>query len=144
VAFVAATVAALGAALFTSGALPGILFLVGVLVSNWRHAVVALVAAATAASLAAHVGAAGSAINSGFIGFNAVLAGVATYVLVAADLRLSVLAAVVATWIFSYVARHVPAPALASGFVLSVWLILFLGRLNPWFNGEAPQGSGGK
>jgi hypothetical protein len=33
-------------------------------------------------------------INSGFIGFNAVLASIATYELVAADLRLVVLAAV--------------------------------------------------
>jgi urea transporter len=139
VAFVAATVTALGATLFASAPLAGILFLAGVLVSNWRHAVVALLGAAVAASLAAHVGAAGTAINSGFVGFNAVLAAMATYALVAADLRLAVLAAVVATWIFSYVGRHMPAPALASGFVLTVWVILLLGWLNPRFIDEVPR-----
>jgi len=136
VAFVEASLAALGATLFASGPLVGLLFLAGVLVSNWRHAVVALIGAALAATLAAHVGAKGTAINSGFIGFNAVLGAMATYALVAADLRLAALAALFATWIFSYVGRHVPAPALASGFVLTVWLIVFLGWLNPRFSGE--------
>jgi urea transporter len=135
VTFIAATVAALGAALFASATWSGILFFTAVLVSNWRHAVVALIGAALASSLAAHVGAAGSAINSGFIGFNAVLAAIATYALIAEDLRLTALAALVATWIFSYVGRHMPAPALASGFVLTVWAILLVGRLNPRFSG---------
>src|SRR5215471_1414808 len=112
--FVEATIAALGATLFASGPIVGLLFLAGLLVSNWRHAVVALIGAALAATLAANVGAKGTAINSGFIGFNAVLGALATYVIVAADLRLAALAALFSTWIFSYVARHVPAPALAS------------------------------
>jgi urea transporter len=135
VAFLDATVGALGATLFGSGYLVGILFLAGVLISNWRHAVVALMGAALAASLAAHVGAKGTAINSGFIGFNAVLAAMAAYALVNADLRLAAMASVFATWIFSYVGRNMPAPALASGFLLTVWLILLLGWLNPYFNG---------
>jgi urea transporter len=136
VAFAEATVAALGATLFASGPIVGLLFLAGVLVSNWRHAVVALIGAALAATLAAHVGAKGTAINSGFIGFNAVLGALATYALVAADLRLAALAALFSTWIFSYVSRNIPAPALASGFVFTVWLILLMGWLNPRFNSE--------
>jgi urea transporter len=134
--FFNATVAALGATLFASGPIVGLLFLAGLLVSNWRHAVVALIGAALAATLAAHVGAKGTAINSGFIGFNAVLGALATYVIVAADLRLAALAALFSTWIFSYVSRNVPAPALASGFVFTVWLILLIGWLNPRFNSE--------
>ena len=139
VAFVAATVAALGATLFASGPFVGLFFLAGVLASNWRHAVVALLGAALAATLAAHVGAKGTAINSGFVGFNAVLGAMAAYTLIASDLRVAALAALVATWIFGYVGRHVPAPALASGFVLTVWVILFLGWLNPRFNGEGAR-----
>jgi len=134
-----AFVAALGAALFASATGPGLLFLIGVLTSNWRHAVVALMGAAIASSLAAHVGAPGTAINSGFIGFNAVLAAVATYALIAPDLRLAALAAFIATWIFSYVNRNSPAPALASGFVLTVWTIMLVGRINPRFNGEVAE-----
>ena len=137
--FVEATVAALGATLFCSGPWVGLLFLAGVLVSNWRHAVVAMMGALLAASLAAFVGAKGAAINSGFVGFNAVLGALATYELVAADLRLAALAALFATWIGSYVGRHWPAPALASGFVLTVWVILLLGWLNSRFNAPAPQ-----
>jgi urea transporter len=140
VAPVAAILAALGSTLFASAAPSGVLFLGGVLVSNWRHAVVALIGAMLAASLAAHVGAQGTAINSGFIGFNAVLASMATYILIAADLRLAALAALFATWIFSYLGRNIPAPALASGFVATVWLIMLLGWLNTRFNGEARRG----
>jgi urea transporter len=136
-----AFVAALGAAVFASATGPGLLFLAGVLTSNWRHAVVALMGAALASSLAAHVGAPGSAINSGFIGFNAVLAAVATYALIAPDLRLAALAALIATWIFSYVNRNSPAPALASGFVLTVWTIMLVDRINPRFNGDPAETS---
>lgn len=132
--FIAATVAALGATLFASGPVAGLIFLAGVLVSDWRHAVVALLGAALAASLAAHVGAPGAAINSGLVGFNAVLAAMATYALVSADLRMAALAALGATWIFSFVSRLGVAPALASGFVLTVWLILLAGWLNGRFN----------
>jgi urea transporter len=128
------TIAALGATLFASGPVVGLLFLAGVAVSDWRHAIVALMGALLAASLAAHVGANGGAINSGFIGFNAVLGALGTYALVAADLRLAALAALFATWIFSYIGKNLPAPALASGFVLTVWLIILLGWLNPKFN----------
>lgn len=134
--FIAATVAALGATLFASGPVVGLVFLAGVLVSNWRHAVVALLGAALAASLAAHVGAPGAAINSGFVGFNAVLAAIATYALVSTDLRLAALAALGATWIFSFVSRLGMAPALASGFVLTVWLIMLMGWVNSRFNGS--------
>jgi urea transporter len=138
---VEAIIAALGSTLFAPTVLAGILFFAGVLVSNWRHAVVALIGAALASSLAAFVGAKGTAINCGFIGFNAVLAAMATYALVAADLRLAALASVFATWIFGYIGRNMPAPALASGFVLTVWVILFLGWLNPRFSGEGPRGT---
>ena len=118
--FIRATVAALGATLFASGPLAGLFFLAGVLVSNWRFAVVALMGAALASSLAAHVGAPGTAINSGFVGFNAVLAAMATFALISNDLRMAALAALGATWIFSFVSRLGVAPALASGFVLTV------------------------
>jgi urea transporter len=144
VAFLNATIGALGATLFASSTIVGLLFLAGVLISNWRHAVVALMGAALAASLAAHVGAKGTAINSGFVGFNAVLGAMATYALVAPDLRLAAMAAVFATWIFSYVGRNMPAPALASGFVLTVWLIILLGWLNPRFNEEKARATAGK
>jgi urea transporter len=134
--FILATFSALGSALFAASAISGLLFLLGILIANWRHAVIAAVGALVAALLAAHVGAAGDMINSGFIGFNAVLAAIATYELVAADLRLVLLAAMTSTWIFSFINRTWPSPALASGFVLTVWGIMLLGWLNPRFRPE--------
>ena len=131
--FILATFSALGSALFAASAISGLLFLLGILIANWRHAVIAAIGALVAALLAAHVGAAGDMINSGFIGFNAVLAAVATYELVAADLRLVLLAAMTSTWIFSFINRTWPSPALASGFVLTVWGIMLLGWLNSRF-----------
>jgi urea transporter len=134
--WVIATISALGSALFSSSAVSGVIFLIGVAISNWRHAVIALIGGFVAVALAEHVGANGGAINSGFAGFNAVLAALAAYVLVARDLRLVVLAAISATWLASYVFRGVPAPVLASGFVLSIWAILLLAWANPRFNAQ--------
>jgi urea transporter len=132
--FILATFGALGSALFAASAISGLLFLLGILAANWRHAVIAAIGALVAALIAAHVNAPGDMINSGFIGFNAVLASIATYELVAADLRLVLLAAMASTWIFSLINRNWPSPALASGFVLTVWGIMLLGWLNSRFN----------
>ena len=114
--------------------------MLGILIANWRHAVIVALGALVAVLLASHVGAPGDMINSGFIGFNAVLAAIATYELVAADLRLVFLAAMASTWIFSFINRSWPSPALASGFVLTVWGIMLLGWLNSRFNpGATPS-----
>jgi urea transporter len=135
--FVLGTLHALGSTLFAVSTATGILFLLGILAANWRCAVVATLGGLIAVLLAAHVGAPGDMINSGFIGFNAVLAAIATYELVAADLRLAFLAAMASTWFFSFINNNWPSPALASGFVLTVWLIMLLGWLNPKFNSAA-------
>jgi urea transporter len=125
--------AALGSALFVPKILSGVIFLVGIAISNWRHAIVAVLGAFIANALAAQAHATGGAINFGFMGFNGVLAALAAYVLVAADLRLAVLGSILATWLSSYVYRGFPAPMLASGFVLAIWAMLLLGWLNPRF-----------
>jgi urea transporter len=124
---------ALGSALFVPFWISAVIFFVGIAISNWRHALIAAFGAFLANALAERAGAHGGAINLGFVGFNGVLAAVAVYVIVAADLRLVVLASLLATWLASYVIRGFPAPVLASGFVLAIWAILFLGWLNPRF-----------
>jgi len=145
VAFLLGTLHALGSTLFAVSTATGILFLLGVLVANWRQAIVALLGGLIAVLLAAHVGAPGDMINSGFIGFNAVLAALATYELLGADLRLVFLASMASTWFFSFINNTWPAPALASGFVICVWVIMLLGWLNPRFtpavaSSEPPPG----
>jgi urea transporter len=132
--------AALGSALFVPSMISGGIFLAGIALSNWRHAIVAVIGAFVANALAAQAGASGGAINFGFIGFNGVLGALAAYVLVAPDLRLVVLASVLATWLASYVYRGATVvPVLASGFVLAIWVMLLLGCLNPWFAGKAAE-----
>ena len=131
-----ATVASAGSTLFAPVVWAGALFLIGIAVSNWRHAVVAAGGALLAVALADHLHVAGGAVNSGFVGFNAVLAALVTYIIVAQDLRLAALAALLATWIFSSITRSAPFPALASGFVLSVWAILAVGWINTKFVGS--------
>jgi urea transporter len=126
-------VAALGSALFVPSLISGGVFLVGIAISNWRHAIVAVIGALLANALAVQAGAVGGAVNFGFIGFNGVLAALAAYVIVAPDLRLVVLGSVLATWLASYVYRGAPVPVLASGFVLAVWAMLLMGWINPRF-----------
>lgn len=137
--FIQASFFSMGSTLFSPKIIAGVLFLGGVLVANWRHAVVAAMSAAVAVALAQHVHVVGGAVNTGFIGFNAVLAGLATYALVAEDLRVALLGALLGTWLFSFITRNAPFPALASGFVLAVWAILLLGWLNPRFVGRPEQ-----
>lgn len=133
-----AVIDALGSTLFAPAVITGVLFFVGLLVSNWRHAVVALLAATIAVSLAAHIGVAGGAINTGFVGFNAVLAALGVAAVLNDDLSKTVLAAMLATWFFSYINRNAPVPALASGFVLAVWATMLLDWLHRRF-GPKPK-----
>jgi urea transporter len=135
----AAIVAALGSTLFAPAILTGVFFFLGVLASNWRHAVIAVVAASIAIAIAKHVGTAGGAINTGFVGFNAVLAALGAAAVLNGDLRLAILAALLGTWFFSYINRNAPVPALASGFVLAVWTVMLLDWLHRRFGPAAQQ-----
>jgi urea transporter len=136
-------IAALGSALFVSSILSGVIFLVGIAISNWRHAIVAAVGAFVANALAVEAGARGGAIMFGFVGFNGVLAALAAYVIVAADLRLVVLGSLLATWFAAYVVHRADVPVLASGFVLAIWAMLLLGWLNPRFAGKPSEAKAG-
>jgi urea transporter len=134
---VKAAVAALGSTLFAPSVLAGILVLIALLIASVRAAVIAVFGAILGLALARHVGSPGESINSGFMGFNAVLAALGVNEVVGHDLRLIALGAIGATWIFSYLNRTAPVPALASGFVLIVWAILLLGWLNGRFFGTS-------
>jgi urea transporter len=133
---------ALGSALFCPAILSGILFLIGLALANWRHAVIAVLGASIAVGLAVTVHVPGGMINSGFVGFNAVLAAVAAYALVSPDLRLVVLAAGLSTWVFVVFVTTSQDPALASGYVVAIWAIMALGWLNSRFtNAESVSDS---
>ena len=94
---VKAVFAAMGAALFAGTVLAGLLFFFAVLISNWRHAVLAFAAAFLAHAVAVWWSVPGEQINSGLAGFNAVLAAVAIYAFAGSDIRLALFGAIVAS-----------------------------------------------
>jgi urea transporter len=130
---ITAIFATAGSTVFAPTILAGAIVLAALLVANWRCAVIAAGAALIAVIFAQHSLIGGGEINSGFVGFNAVLAALATYTLVAKDLRLIILAAIVATWIFTFIAKNAAFPALASGLVFTIWGIMLAGWINPRF-----------
>jgi urea transporter len=135
-----AGLSALGAALFAGTVVAGVLFFVAVLVSNWRHAVLALSAAFLADRIAEWWEVPGEQINLGLAGFNAVLAAVAIYAFCGSDIRLSLLGAVFASAILPVFGK-LDLVSLAAGFVVTTWLVVFLGWFQrEHFNEHAPSG----
>ena len=128
---VRAGLSALGAALFAGTITAGILFFVAVLVSNWRHAALALSAAFLADRIAEWWAVPGEQINLGLAGFNAVLAAVAIYAFCGSDIRLSLFGAVFASAILPVFGK-LDLVSLAAGFVVTTWLVILLG----WFQRE--------
>ncbi|WP_346908042.1 urea transporter [uncultured Roseibium sp.] len=116
----------LGEALFSPTVVSGSLFLLGLLVSNWRHAIIALLGAAIGTLVSYYYGGTGAAnADTGLYGFNGVLAAVAVYVICGGRLPLSLLAALLATVLmplFSLLGLQ----ALSAPFVLTVWFLLAL------------------
>lgn len=136
--YIRATISAMGATLFAGVVVAGLLFFLGVLVSSWRHAVLAFAAAMIAHTIAVWWNVPGDEINSGLAGLNAVLAAVAIYALVEADIRLALLGAIVASAVIPLFSQLNLIP-LAAGFVLTTWVIMLLDRFQKrWFNQPVP------
>jgi urea transporter len=140
--YLMASLSALGATLFAGTVATGLLFFVGVLVSNWRHAVVAFAAATLAHIIAVWWGVPGQQINIGMAGLNAVLCSVAVYALCGSDLRLALFGAIVASAVLPMFSRLGLVP-LAAGFVLVTWTVMFLGWFQQRHFDRAPDPAGG-
>jgi urea transporter len=137
--YLRAAISAMGATLFAGTVIAGLLFLLGVAVSNWRHAVLAFVAAFVAHTIAVWWEVPGEEINSGLAGFNAVLAAVAIYAFCGSDVRLALLGAIFASAILPLFGK-LDLVSLAAGFVLTTWLIMFLGWFQDrYFNAPSPN-----
>lgn len=52
---------------------------------------------------------------------------------------MAILAALLATWFFSYINTNAPVPALASGFVVAVWAVMGLDWLHRRFGPDENQ-----
>ena len=136
---VTAVLASLGGALFAPLVLSGVLFATGVLLSNWRHGVLAVCGAIIGTAVSYYyAGADPGTANTGFYGFNGVLTAVAVFEVCGGKLRLSILGALIATMMIPAIAglglQTVSAP-----FVFTTWLMLGLGWLeDKWFDARPP------
>ena len=136
-----AVLSSLGEAAFSPSVWSGLLFLAGLLVSNWRHAVIAVIGAiiGTAVSYYYYRQVDSESVNLGLYGFNGVLTAVAVYALCGSKLRLAILGALVAT-IMTPAIAGLGLPAVSAPFVFTTWLVLALGWVDEkWF---APSDSG--
>ncbi len=119
----------LGQALFSPTILSGALFAVGVLLSNWRHGVIAIVGAAIGTAMAYYYREVDPvSANLGLYGFNGVLTAVSVFVVCGSKLRLAILGALLATILMPAIAAF-GVQTLSAPFVLTTWLLLALG----WF-----------
>jgi len=132
---VLAVLRGLGGTMFSSFALTGVLFLCGVLLSNWRHGVIALIGAIVGTVVSYYYKQVSPvSVDLGIYGFNGVLAGVATYAVCGARLRLAVLGALLATILTPAVAA-IGVQGLSAPFVLAIWFLLLLGWIERrWFD----------
>ncbi|QQW33543.1 urea transporter [Mycobacterium marinum] len=140
---ISAVLLSLGQALFSPSIWSGLLFLAGILLSSWRHAVLAFLGATIGTAVSYYYGDVHSMnVNSGLYGFNGVLTAVAVYALCGGKLRLAILGALVATILTPAIAA-VGLQTVSAPFVFTTWLVLALGWIEQqWFDVPAPAIAG--
>lgn len=123
----------LGQAVFSPTIASGLLLFCGLLVSNKRHAVIALIGALIATVVSYYYRDVDPAsVNLGLYGFNGVLAAVSVFAVCGGKLRLAVLGALLATILMPLIADF-GVQTLSAPFVLTTWLMLALGWIEDRF-----------
>ncbi|MFZ0565357.1 MAG: urea transporter, partial [Chlamydiales bacterium] len=117
----------------------GALYFCGLLLSNWRHGLIALFGAVIGTVVSyyyRHADLTGA--DLGLYGFNGVLTAVSVFVFCGGSLRLSIFGAILATILMPAIA-HFGVQTLSSPFVFTTWLMLVLGWIeNNWFTVRPP------
>lgn len=136
---VIAVLFSLGQAIFSPTIWSGLLFLIGLLLSNWRHGLVAFLGAVIGTMVAYYYShATPESANLGLYGFNGVLAAVSVFVFCGGRLRLSILGALLAT-IFIPLIADFGVQTLSAPFVFTTWLMIWLGWIEDnWFRVPPP------
>ncbi|CAE6789005.1 Urea transporter [Paraburkholderia domus] len=107
---------------FASGALPGLLVLIGIAAASRRHALWALVGAGLASAMHLLLGASASSFDAGLLGFNGTLTAIAL-----ADCGIAVtLGGVVLSVVLQAAAAYYALPAMTAPFVLATWSMQWL------------------
>lgn len=127
---------------FSGNILSGILILVGIGLSDWRHAVIALLGSLVGTFLAAYHNNPATAISIGIYGYNASLAAMAVY-LWRKSLLLPILGAAISIPLTEYfptlVGIPLGIPTLTATFVMATWIVLAIGRIETVFVREKPS-----
>lgn|GEM_PF-1936048 len=123
-----AIVEGMGSALFSANWISGVLQFFGLVLSNPRHALVAVIGSTWGALVATLNHDPAALVQIGYYGFNGVLCSVATYLFCGPSLRLPMLGAIVSTMLIDVFARIGLQP-LGAPFVITTWGMLALGLL---------------
>lgn len=124
----------LGEAAFSPTVISGLLILIGISLSNWRHGVLALLGAAIGAAVSYYYSNVAAAdVDLGLYGFNGLLTAIAVFVLCEGRLRLAILGALLATILTPAIAE-IGLATLSAPFVFTTWFVLVLGWIEDrWF-----------
>jgi urea transporter len=132
----------IGQVFFQENALTGALFALGIVLSSPLMAIGAILGSAIGAFTARVLKYDEAEVSAGIYGFNSALVGIATWfffqpgVASAALLVGGCIVAAPVTWLMR---RHVPFPTYTTPFILTTWVLYFLGPVL----GAAPVGPGG-
>jgi urea transporter len=106
-----------------AGVATGVLFLVGIALSNPWHAAIALLGSVVGTAQAAYHGDPSASASIGIYGYNASLAAMALF-LVRPTIAVPVLAAIVSTCLTEFFPKALGLPALTAPFVVASWAVL--------------------
>ena len=140
---VEAVLFSLGQAVFSPSIWSGLLFLTGMLLSNWRHGMIAFLGAVIGTVVSYYYRDVDpTSIDFGLYGFNGVLTAVAVYVICGRKLRLAILGALIATILIPAIAA-VGLQTVSAPFVFTTWMVLGLGWIEQkWFDMPVPVARG--
>lgn len=126
--FVTAVLDGAAEVMFGANLVTGLLFLVGIALSNWRHSVIALLGSIVGTALATYHNDPAGTIAIGIYGYNAALAAIAVY-LWRTSLLLPILGAIVSVPFTEFFPKSLGLPALTAPFVAASWVVLGIGAL---------------
>jgi urea transporter len=124
---------------FSANVVTGILLLVGIALSDWRHAVIALLGSLLGTALGVYHNNPDTKISIGIYGYNASLAAMAVY-LWRKSLLLPMLGAAIAIPMTEVFPGWLGIPALTAPFVMATWIVLAIGQLEDIFVRERAPG----
>ncbi|GJL69904.1 MAG: urea transporter [Nitrospirales bacterium] len=130
--FVAEVLAGAAEVMFGATVVTGILFLAGIAVCTWRHALLGLLGSIVGTLVALYHNDPTSAVHLGIYGYNAVLAPIAVY-LWGKSLLIALLAAMISVPLTEFFPSWLGIPALTAPFVVASWIIVAVGQIDALF-----------